>query len=63
MLFVIKTLMWKSYITNKALFIIEQVHIIDLKEFILAALDADSKTFVVHVAIQEQEKMLVYLEK
>ena len=31
----------------------------DLKEFVIAALDADSKTFVVHVAIREREKMAI----
>ena len=46
-----KTLTWKTYITNKALPTTEQVQIINKKDFIIAALDADSKTFVVHVAI------------
>ena len=47
------TFTWKSYITNKALPTTEQVQIIDPKEFIIAALDADSENFVVHVAILE----------
>ena len=51
------TLMWKSYITNKALPTTEQVQLVDLKEFVIAALDVNSETFVVHVAIREQEKM------
>ena len=46
-----ETFMWKSYTTNKALFIIEQVQIVDLKEYVIAALDTHSKTFVIHVAI------------
>ena len=55
-----KTLMWNSYIIIKTLFTTKQVQIIDPKEFIIAVLNIDSKLFVVHVTIQEQEKMLVH---
>ena len=48
-----KTLMWKIYITNETLPITEQVQIINLEEFVIAALDIDSETFVVHMIIQE----------
>ena len=48
-----KTLTWKSYITNKALTTTEQVQLVDPQKFIIVALDADSKTFVMHVAIWE----------
>ena len=51
------TLTWKSYTTNKALPTTERVRLVDPKEFVIAALDADSETFVVHVAIREQEEM------
>ena len=51
------TLTWKSYTTNKALSTTERVQLVDPKEFVIAALDADSETFVVHVAIREQEEM------
>ena len=51
MLFDEETLMWKSYTTNKVLPTTEQVQLIDPQEFVLAALDVDSETFVVHVAI------------
>ena len=47
MLFGERTLTWKFYTTNKSLLITEQVQLIDPKEFIIAALDADSKTFIV----------------
>ena len=57
------TLTWKSYTTNKALPITERVRGVDPKEFVIAALDADNKTFVVHVAIRKREEMLVYAEK
>ena len=50
-LFSKETLMWKIYTINKALFITEQVQIINKKDFVIAALDVDSKTFVVHVVI------------
>ena len=46
-----KTLTWKTYTTNEALLTTEQVQIINKKDFVIAALDADSKMFVVHVAI------------
>ena len=57
------TLTWRTYTTNEALPTTEQVQIIDPKEFIIAALDVNSETFVMHVAIWEQEKMPVYSEK
>ena len=53
MLFRDETLTWKSYTTNKTLSTIQQVQIIDSKKFVIAALDADSKMFVIHVTIQE----------
>ena len=46
-----ETLTWKSYTTNKALPTTKRVQLVDLKEFVIAALDVDSKTFVVHMAI------------
>ena len=58
-----KTLTWKSYTTNKALPTTERVQLVDPKEFVIAALNADSKTFVVHVAIRKQEKMAMNLDK
>ena len=57
------TLTWKSYTTNKALPTTERVRLVDPKEFVIAALDADSETFVVHVAIREQEEMPVHTER
>ena len=51
------TLTLKYYTTNKVLSTIEQVQLIDPPEFIIAALDVNSKTFVMHMAIQEQEEM------
>ena len=63
MLFGKKTLTWKTYTTNEALSITEQVQIIDKKDIIIAALDANNKTFVMHVAIWEQEKMLVHFKR
>ena len=57
------TLTWKTYTTNEALPTTEQVQIIDKKDFVIAALDADSEMFVVHIAIQEQERMPVHSER
>ena len=58
-----RALTWKIYITNKALFTTKQVQIINKKDFVIAVLDANSETFVVHVAIREREKMPVHFEK
>ena len=57
------TLTWKSYTTSKALSTTERVRLVDPKEFIIMALDADSETFVVHVAIREQEDMAMDLDR
>ena len=45
------TLTWWFYITNKALSTNKQVQLINLKEFVITALDTDNKTFVVYVPI------------
>ena len=51
------TLTWKSYTTNKALPTTKRVRLVNPKEFVIAALDADSETFIMHVTIREQEEM------
>ena len=56
-------LTWKSYIINKALPTTEWVQLVNPKEFVIAALNADSKTFVVYVAIREQEEMAMDSDK
>ena len=53
------TFTWKSYITNEALPTTEQIQFVDQKKFVIAVLDADSETFVMHVAIWEQEEMAI----
>ena len=53
-----KTLTWKFCIINQALSTIEQVEIIDLKEFVISTLNIDSETFIIHVAIRKQEEMV-----
>ena len=58
-----KTLTWRTYITNEALSTTEQVQIFDKKDFIIAALNANTETFVVHVAIREQEEMPIHSKK
>ena len=58
-----KILTWRTYTINKALPTTERVQIIDNKGFVIVALDANNKTFVMHVAIREQEKMPVHSEK
>ena len=58
-----ETFTWKFYTTNETLPTTEQVQLVDPKEFVIAALHADSKTFVVHVAIWEREEMAMDLDK
>ena len=48
-----KTLVWKTYIINKALFATKQVQFINKKDFVIAAVDANSKMFVMYMAIQK----------
>ena len=57
------TLMWKTYTTNKALLTTKRIQIIDKKEFVIAALDADSETFIVYMAIWERTGMPVHSER
>ena len=58
-----ETLMWRTYTTNKALPTIKQVKIIDKKDFVIVALNANSEMFIEHVAIREQEEILVHFKK
>ena len=51
---------WKSYTTNKDL---PTTKHIDKKDFIIATFDANSKTFVMYVAIRKQEKLAINLPK
>ena len=57
------TLTWRTYTTNEALATTKQVQIVNPKEFVIAALDVDSETFVVHVAIREQEEIPVHSKR
>ena len=54
-----KTLTWKSYTTKKALLTTKQVQLVNSKKFVIAPLNTDSETFVVHVAIRKQEEMAI----
>ena len=48
-----KKLTWRSYIIAEALPITKQVELMNKKEFVKAALDKNSETFVVHIATLE----------
>ena len=63
MLFGEGILTWKSYTTNKILPTIKQVQLIHPQEFVIAALDVNNKTFIVHVAIWKWEEMPVHSKK
>ena len=58
-----RTLIWRIYITNKALPTTKQVQIIDKKDIVIVALNANSKIFMMYVTIREQKKILVYSKK
>ena len=58
-----RTLTWKSYTTNKVLLTSNQVQLIDPKEFVIAAFNVNSKTFVMHIAIKKQEEMPVHSKR
>ena len=58
-----KTLTCKFYTTNKAPPTTKQVQIVDPKKFVISALNVDSKTFVVYVAIWNWEKMPMHSKK
>lgn len=58
-----KALTWRFYAINKAFSTTKQVRIINKIDFAIAALDVGSKIFVLHVAIWEQEKILVHFER
>ena len=52
MVFGEEILIWKSYTSNKNILpTIKQVQLVDLKEFVIAILDANIKTFIVYMAI------------
>lgn len=52
-LFAKKELTWRCYTIVKALLTIRRVELINRKKFATAALDNNSETFVIHVAILE----------
>ena len=58
-----KTLMWKFYTINKFLPISKQIQLINQKKFGIAVFDANSKTFVMHMAIRKQVEIPIHFEK
>ena len=51
-----RTLTRRTYTTNKVLPTTKQVQIVNPKKLVIAALDVDSETFVMYMAIWEQKK-------
>ena len=56
-------LTWKSYTTNKALPTTKRVQLVDPNKFVIAALDVDRETFIMHVTIQEHEEIAMDPDK
>ena len=53
------TLIWKLYTTIIFLPTTKQVQLVNPNKFVIVALDVDSETFVVHVAIWKYEEMTI----
>ena len=51
-----KILTKRTYITNETLLNTKQIQIIDKKNFVIVVLDVHNKMFMIHIAIQKQEK-------
>ena len=45
--------LYEFYTTNKTLLIINQVQIIDAKQFLIVALDTNNKIFIIYDAISK----------
>lgn len=58
-----KEFIWRSYTIAKALSTTKWIKLINKKEFAKAALDAESKTFVVHVKELEVPKITIHLSQ
>ena len=58
-----KILMWRFYIINKTLPITKQIQLIDLKKFIIIALNTYIKTFIIYIAIKKKKRYQFILEK
>lgn len=48
-----KELIWRSYITTKALLTTKKVKLINKREFAATDIDKNSETFVIHVIVLE----------
>ena len=57
MLFGKKIFIWRFYTTNKAQSITKRMQIVNPKKFVIVAFNANSKRFVIYVAIREQEEI------
>lgn len=56
-------LTWRVYTTTEVMFTAKRVEFIDKKQFIVAAIDENSKTFVIYIAaleVLELAKMSIY---
>ena len=64
-LFLERVLIWRFYTTVKALPTTKQVKLINKKEFIKAALNKNSETYVIHVVILETllSGLLIYSDR
>ncbi len=56
-------LIWRSYIFAEALLTTSWVELIDKKKFAKAAINENSKTFVVHLSALHVTQLLIYLSR
>ena len=61
--YLVKKHSYKSFTLPTRPYLPLQVQIINPKEFAITALNVNSKTFIMHMAIQKQEKMPVHFKK
>ena len=54
-------LWWRTYITKEALLTIKCVKLVRKKEFAVAALDLEYKTFIVHIASLSSTPLVIFL--
>ncbi len=55
-----KELIWTTFTIAEALAITSQVELIDKREFAKAALDENSKTFVIYVSVLDLTELLIH---
>lgn len=59
----VKRLTWKTYTIAETILTTQKIKLIGKHNFVKAALDGNSETFVVHVTILEASEITIYLSQ